>query len=572
VIAASLYITVCSARNRVRVRLRRLREPRYLLGTIVGAAYLYFAVFARMVGRRGRPRLGPTADMPLRLQTIGPLVAAFVVFSLAVLTWILPASGTTLSLSDAEAAFLLPAPVSRRQLIAHRLIRAQLGALFAGVVMAVAVPAAGVGRLRIALSTWLFFVTARTYVAGVTLARTRIALEPKRLVRWLPVGILGAAAIVVGAASWREWMQPAPDQFAEFLDRATGVADARAVRVALAPFMALVRPIFVQDSLSWLLWWIASAATAVATISWTLSNASAMDVILDKNAADRVSTRAPEQPARAAGLWTPWQLAPRGRIEGLFAWKGALQAVRAAGLGTLRFLIPLASMSVVVGSLAMRGGGLQGAAALVSTLAVMVAAGTILFGPQVARFDLRDDFRNIDVLKTWPVAPAAVIRGEMLAPIALVAVIAWAAIATAWLFAAAAMPNLGAVWRASIAIAAAIAAPGLIGGQFIVHNVFALLFPAWISVGRDRPRGIDAMGQRIILLAAVILSLVVVALPGALAAGILWLAFQRLLGALTLVPAAVLFTVAVAIEIALISELMASAYERIDVMSIERGE
>ena len=30
----------CSARNRVRVRLRRLREPRYLIGAIVGAAYL----------------------------------------------------------------------------------------------------------------------------------------------------------------------------------------------------------------------------------------------------------------------------------------------------------------------------------------------------------------------------------------------------------------------------------------------------------------------------------------------------------------------------------------------------
>jgi hypothetical protein len=121
-------------------------------------------------------------------------------------------------------------------------------------------------------------------------------------------------------------------------------------------------------------------------------------------------------------------------------------------------------------------------------------------------------------------------------------------------------------------MAAAVAAPGLIGAQFIVHNVFALLFPAWIAVGGDRPRGIDAMGQRIILLAAVIVSLAAVALPGALAAGILWFAFQRFLGAFTLVPAAVVFTVVVAIEIALISELAAPAYERIDVMSIERGE
>jgi len=31
-----MYLTLCSARNRMRVRLRRLREPRYLAGLIVG--------------------------------------------------------------------------------------------------------------------------------------------------------------------------------------------------------------------------------------------------------------------------------------------------------------------------------------------------------------------------------------------------------------------------------------------------------------------------------------------------------------------------------------------------------
>jgi len=48
----SLYITVCSFKNRVRARFRRLREPRYLLGAIVGGAYLYFSFFARSRGAR----------------------------------------------------------------------------------------------------------------------------------------------------------------------------------------------------------------------------------------------------------------------------------------------------------------------------------------------------------------------------------------------------------------------------------------------------------------------------------------------------------------------------------------
>ena len=50
-LSASLYITVCTTRNRLRVRLRRLREPRYLLGAIVGPAVLVlFPEIFRFVG------------------------------------------------------------------------------------------------------------------------------------------------------------------------------------------------------------------------------------------------------------------------------------------------------------------------------------------------------------------------------------------------------------------------------------------------------------------------------------------------------------------------------------------
>ena len=36
----------------MRVRLRRLREPRYLIGAIVGGAYIYFSFFARFRATR----------------------------------------------------------------------------------------------------------------------------------------------------------------------------------------------------------------------------------------------------------------------------------------------------------------------------------------------------------------------------------------------------------------------------------------------------------------------------------------------------------------------------------------
>ena len=45
----------------MRVRLRRLREPRYLIGAIVGAAYLYFSFFAPLARATRPPTRGGAA-------------------------------------------------------------------------------------------------------------------------------------------------------------------------------------------------------------------------------------------------------------------------------------------------------------------------------------------------------------------------------------------------------------------------------------------------------------------------------------------------------------------------------
>ena len=80
------------------------------------------------------------------------------------------------------------------------------------------------------------------------------------------------------------------------------------------------------------------------------------------------------------------------------------------------------------------------------------------------------------------------------------------------------------------------------------------------------------MGQRLIMMAGVVLSLLLFALPGALAGGIVWLAVCRLLGASALVPATAVFTLAVMAEVLMAVELLAPAYERLDLTSVERAE
>ena len=134
-LSASLYIIVCSAKNRLLVRLRRLREPRYLIGAIAGAAYFYFAVFRRM----GASEEPARPAIRSRRRPCWPAYGGAAGFAgaglllLAALAWILPADSGLLAFSEAETNLLVPAPVTRRQLLVHRLLRSQLPLLFGAV-------------------------------------------------------------------------------------------------------------------------------------------------------------------------------------------------------------------------------------------------------------------------------------------------------------------------------------------------------------------------------------------------------------------------------------------------------
>ena len=105
-----------------------------------------------------------------------------------------------------------------------------------------------------------------------------------------------------------------------------------------------------------------------------------------------------------------------------------------------------------------------------------------------------------------------------------------------------------------------------------MQNALALFFPAWVSLGSQRTRGLDAMGQRLIMLAAIVVALVLFAVPGGIAGGIVWLALRRVMGAAVFVPAAVLFAAVVLTEVLVATELLGPAYERMDLTSVERAE
>jgi ABC-2 type transport system permease protein len=461
--------------------------------------------------------------------------------------------------------------VSRRWLILHRLVRSQIGILFTSAVVAIASPSVdGFIRLRVALGVWLLLCTVRVYFTGVTLARARLlAGDPRaRWLAWVPLVIVGAALAIVMAALVREFGSgPAGSQ--GFLARFTNATGHGAAWIVLAPFTVSTWPLFADWPQPYLVSLAASAAVLVVCIAWVMASDSAFQAVAEA-AADRKSQRLEAASASkyrtAARVWT---LSPSGRAETTFAWKSATQTVRSVDTRlVLRLSAALAGLTVAGVALG-RNNGIVAAA---GGLAVGAALLWLLLAPQAIRLDLREDLEHLDVLKTWPVQSEAVVRGELIWPVALVTTVAWGLLLVGIVLSSASFPQFRLGARLAIGAAALILTPALALAQLTIHNAAALFFPAWVPLGSQRSRGLDAMGQRLITLGGTWLVLLAMMLPAAAAAGVLWFILRFFIGPAAYVPAAAVATVVLVVEAVVITELLGPVYERLDALSVERGE
>jgi hypothetical protein len=312
-----------------------------------------------------------------------------------------------------------------------------------------------------------------------------------------------------------------------------------------------------------------SIGVLAVVVGWVLASDSAF-----QDAASDVAERKERAATARAGAGfrvraTGLPLPPTGRPETAFAWKATLQSLR---IVNLRSLIRLAVMIPALAVAAVSMGKAAGVAATVAIFSGFGAAFAILFAPQALRIDLRQDLEHLELLKTWPVRGAAVVRGEILWPGALLTAVAWSCLAVALALSAPLFDHSGWIARCAAAAAAAIVAPALIFAQFTIHNAVALLFPAWVPLGAQRSRGLDAMGQRLILLSGTWLLLVLMAIPGVLAGGVVWFAFRRVIDAVVFVPAALVCALIVGVEVLALSEALGPAYDRLDLMAVERVE
>ena len=574
-LGASLYIVVCSTRNLLLARLRRLREPRYLLGAAFAVVYFYFVLVVprRAAGRRGAGGRGIPSSPAL--DRYGLSLAGAAVFLLAALAWILPSKSTLFRFTEAETAFLFPAPVSRRQLLIYRLMRSQVGLLFAAMLPAFLMAAPGTtsipGRLLRGIALWVTFATIRIYFAGVTMARQRLrSADPRaRLLAWAPL-LATAGAVVVVAVPVARAVTMLPDlPFPEMVAQFGAATTTGLPGVVLWPFRTLVAPVVAQGGVPYLEALAGSLVVLLLSIAWVLKSdevfLAAIDEPVTQEPADGRRARREPRP-RSAG----WPLALSGRTETALMWKNAMQTLRDTGMRSL--LPPLVGLGFGIVAMTASVSEARGLAPAMCLVALVVGMATPLFGPLSLTNDLRGDLRHLEVLKTWPVKGGALIRGEMLWPGLLLTAGSWLALGAAAVLSSAAFPQIALSWRVSLCLAAMIVAPALVFAHYTLHQAAAVLFPAWIPRDNEM-RGFDSMAQRLILFAVVLLGLVLMMGPGAIAGGITGAVLFSVAGSpLALVPAAAVCLVVVGIEVMLATEALGPAFERVDLLAVERTE
>jgi ABC-2 type transport system permease protein len=573
VIAGALfYCQYHTIKNRLVTRVKRLRDPKYLVGAIVGGLYFYYYLLRSFL------RGGRGAMPPARIEMFQSIASVFL-FVAILLAWVVPHSRSALSFTEAEAAFLFPAPITRRTLINFKLLKSQFAIFFSSLLMSAIGRGIGGGNFLIrAIGWWALLSMFNLHLLGSSFALTM--LMDRGISNWKRRAIfLGAAAIAVaGIYLWiRASLPPFPvgpggPDLEQITAYGRKVLQAGPIPWLLLPFRLMVAPYFAANVAQFLRA-IGPALAIVASHYWwvTRSNVTFEEASLERSRrdADRIAAvrsgnwRAMKVPKKAAR--SPFALAPVGNPAVAVLWKNLVSAGQYV---TMRIWLLLAVSAFIVSSFLRSSGGdgmnfQMGILFLAGLLAIM----SLMSGPQMLRNDFRQDLPVADLLKMYPMPGWQIVLGEVLAPALMLAAAQWVLILVA-LVVCPSQFHSHTVWlptRLGAAAALGIVLPFIDLIAMLIPNASVLFFPAWFQLGREGPRGFETTGQQIILAFGQMFVLLISLLPAALAFAALFFA-ASFFGAVPmgLLLGAIAAALVLAGEAALGVKLLGGVFERLN--------
>ena len=523
-IAALIYLQYHSVKNRLLMRLRRLKQPKYLLFALVGGAYFYFYFF-RWVFFGGPTQPGLSTNTTGFSGFEG--LAAVALFAIVVLAWLIPHERAALVFTEAEIAFLFPAPISRRGLIHFKLLRSQTAILFTTVLLTLLTRRVGGVPWARAVGWWIILSTLNLHLLGSSFART-LLLE-KGISNWRRrIIVLVLVSVAVGGVwLWARRTMPSfsfagIEDFNDLQQRFQRIMDSGPAPWLLMPFRLVVRPYTSPNAQAFLTAFLPALLVLALHYYWVVksnvafeeASVAASQRIAEKVAAIR-SGQWQQSPAKAKRKRPPFRLSPQGPQAIALLWKNLIGAGQ---IFTPRVWIVFASLGLVL-CLAVRNNIANGAAPVLVTVAAMVLTWTLMLGPQFLRQDFRQDLPRADMLKLYPMRGWQVAVGELLAPASILIAIQWCLILILTVLFLGPGVDIKLPPRAVLAIAfsAAITLPLLDLIILQIPNGAVLLFPAWFQPSKAGGQGIEVTGQRLVFMLCQLLVFVITLIPAAAA-------------------------------------------------------
>lgn len=544
--SACLYQQALSVYNAVRQRVLRLKQPKYLMGAVAGVAYFYFFVFRhafRERAHRGGPGLAEAIGW-LHDPAIATLVlggAALVLLVVLLVAWVLPGDRSAIAFSEAEVAFLFPAPMTRSQLVRYKLLRSQFAILVSSVLLTVVLRRGGAfgGSAWLhAIGWWMVLSTVRMHYIGASFTHDRIRGGEGRW-SWLrnSAAVAVVLAAVVALLWWVRTHVP-PPQADALLPWARQVLAVPALAWVLWPLKLVVAPMFAPEAA--LFWRAVPGALAVMALHffWIVRS----DASFEEAAISHSQRQAQRIAARRDGRWradaprrarpAPFRLAGTGFPPVAMLWRNLI------ALGTTRLRAYAAIPAVVLAAelWIANDPSFRPLLKLFFGLGLGAAGWLLVVGPMFVQRSLHRVLGYMDLLKAAPLPGWQLALGELLAPMLLLALAEWLLLAMALL--AVLLGGVHVVPAATAiagAVGAALLVPPLCGLLLCLPFAGVLLFPAWIG----RPRGgggVEVMGQRLIFFGGYVLVLAVSLLPAAIVGGIAAAAVYWMAGPLAALP------------------------------------
>ena len=540
------YLITRSLINSITHRLTRLRQPKYLIGAVLAGAYFYFYFYKFLFIGLGP---GKQFDLPPEQQAawLEFGAAALFVFTL-VLAWILPSSRAALSFTEAEIAFLFPAPIRRRTLIIFKILRSQLGFIFISILFTLIS-----GRWQMGSAVWMrtagwWFIlnTLSLHRVGASFALSR--LYERGLSDWKRRVVFIVALAGLAFAVWNAWssLPPKPAAIdgkpAGALMSLGQLLQTGAIPWILAPFKMVVAPSFARDGMGFLMALGPALGVLAVHFLWVVrADGSFEDAAIETArrrsvllaAARKGEVRLTSRKGKARTAVFP--LRATGFKATAFLWKSLIR------VGGLRTIVRWAMFFLALG-----GGAFwliehraQESSTTFLTLAISVGAACyiafllsfVMVGQQAAG-QLRQGIAGMDLLKTYPLQGWQFALGELLGPIVLGTLIQWMALATGTaLVVGLVVPKSYNIGEAVPLIVTGLALflPLFNLGTSILPSAAALAYPGWFKpgeagAGTSGGGGVEVMGLRLLMGILQILIIAVACLPVAFFGAAAWFA------------------------------------------------